>query len=127
VPETLTQFLKFNTVGIANTLVGFSIIFTLMLLGLSATISNIIGYALGGTVSYKLNKNYTFKSNANIKMRAIRFFTVLFIAYILNFLTLQWLLSSLNPYLAQFIAAIVYTVSSFIMAKIFVFKAEENQ
>jgi putative flippase GtrA len=52
----------------------------------------------------------------------IKFFIVLGIAYILNFMTLQWLLMAMNPYTAQLGAAIVYTISSFVMARYFVFK-----
>lgn len=123
--NTLIQFITYNIVGIANTLVGFSIIFLLMFVGLSATLSNAIGYAIGAVLSYYLNKKYTFKSTTNSKTQAVKFFTVLFIAYILNFITLQWLLGSLNPYLAQLISAVVYTLSSFVLAKFLVFKDEK--
>ena len=120
--ETLIQFLTFNLVGIVNTLFGFSLIFSLMFFGLSATLSNAIGYFFGAILSYFLNKKYTFKSTSQSKKEAIKFFTVLFISYIINFLTLQWLLTFMNPYYAQLISAIVYTLSSFILAKFFVFK-----
>ena len=109
-------------IGIVNTLVGFSIIFSLMFFGVSATWSNVIGYAIGAIFSYFLNKKYTFKSKENNPSQAIKFFTVLLISYGLNFITLQGLLSSTNPYLAQLISAIVYTLSSFLLAKFFVFK-----
>ncbi len=120
--NTLIQFVTYNIVGIANTLVGFSIIFLLMFAGLSATLSNVIGYAIGAVLSYYLNKKYTFKSTTNSKTQAVKFFTVLLIAYLLNFITLQWLLGFLNPYLAQLISAVVYTLSSFMLAKFIVFK-----
>jgi len=119
--QTLVQFLTFNLVGIVNTLFGFSLIFLLMFLGLTATTSNAIGYFFGAILSYILNKKYTFKSNTNNKSEAIKFFTVLFISYIINFITLQWLLTFMNPYYAQVISAVVYTLSSFILAKFFVF------
>lgn len=120
--KTLIQFLTFNLVGIVNTIFGFSLIFLLMFFGLSATISNVIGYFFGAILSYFLNKKYTFKSDTKDKGEAIKFFTILFISYVLNFITLQWLLTFINPYYAQLISAIVYTLSSFILAKIFVFK-----
>ncbi len=124
-PKTaLLQFFTYNLVGIANTLVGFFIIFTLMFAGLSATVSNVIGYAIGAVLSYYLNKKYTFKSNSNSRTQAMKFFIVLFVAYILNFVTLQWLLNFIDPYLAQFISAVVYTLSSFLLAKFIVFRKE---
>lgn len=119
--ETLFQFLHFNLVGIVNTLFGFSIILILMVLGLTATSSNAIGYGLGALLSYYLNRKYTFKATHTTK-QALKFFAVLAIAYLLNYLTLQWLLSLINPYIAQVGSAVVYTLSSFILAKIFVFK-----
>ena len=108
--------------GILNTLFGFLLIFSLMFLGITATTSNAIGYFFGAILSYYLNKKYTFKSTTNSKSEAVKFFTVLFISYLLNFITLQWLLTFMNPYYAQLISAIVYTLSSFILAKFFVFK-----
>ncbi|MDQ7047511.1 MAG: GtrA family protein [Sulfurovum sp.] len=121
-PTTLVQFVTYNIVGIANTIVGFSIIFLLMFSGVSATISNAIGYAIGAVLSYHLNKKYTFKSTTDSKTQALKFFAVLLIAYLLNFITLQWLLSFVNPYLAQLLSAIVYTLSSFVLAKLLVFR-----
>jgi putative flippase GtrA len=112
-------------VGIVNTLFGFSLIFSLMFFGLSATVSNAIGYFFGAILSYFLNKKYTFKSTSQSRKEAIKFFTVLFISYIINFLTLQWLLTFLNPYYAQLISAVVYTLSSFILAKFFVFNGDD--
>jgi len=119
--QTFTQFLAYNVIGIINTIVGFSIIFALMFYGVSATSSNIIGYVIGAIFSYFLNKKYTFKSKKHNKIQAIKFFTVLLISYCLNFITLQWLLTFTNPYLAQFISAVIYTLSSFLLAKFFVF------
>lgn len=117
--------MKYNLVGMANTLIGFSIIIGLMYIGFSATLSNMIGYAIGAVISYMLNSRYTFStisSKANKKENMIKFFMVLGLAYVLNFVTLQYLLPLLNPYLAQLGAAVVYTVSSFLLARYFVFK-----
>ena len=108
--------------GIVNTIFGFSLIFSLMFMGLSATTSNAIGYLFGAILSYYLNKKYTFKSNEKNRSEALKFFMVLFISYIINFIILQLLITRTDPYLAQFISAIAYTLSSFILAKFFVFK-----
>jgi len=93
-----------------------------MFAGLSATLSNAIGYFFGAILSYTLNKKYTFKSKEPNKTEALKFFMVLAISYGLNFVTLQILLNHINPYYAQFISAVVYTLSSFLLAKFFVFK-----
>ena len=116
------QFMRYNLVGVVNTLIGFSIIFGLMYLGVSATISNIMGYTIGLFVSYILNSRYTFTSSTNHKKVMIKFFMVLIVAYVFNFITLQWMLAWTNPYIAQLSAAVIYTVSSFLLAKYFIFE-----
>ena len=113
--------MKYNLVGVANTLIGFSIILGLMYVGVSATVSNVIGYAIGAVISYVLNSKYTFDIKSYSTKQVINFFIVLFVAYFLNYLTLQWLLSEVNPYLAQLGSAIVYTLSSFLLMRSFVF------
>ena len=115
------EFLKYNLVGIANTLVGFSIVFSLMLFGLSAIESNMIGYAIGAVLSFYLNSKYTFNSKLT-KILALKFFGVLALSYLLNLLTLTYLLTQIDPYVAQLLSAIVYTISSFVLMKLLVFK-----
>lgn len=119
----LLQFVKYNLVGVVNTLVGFTIIFLLMYMGFSATLSNMLGYAMGTVVSYILNSKYTFVSSSSKQAVMVKFFMALALAYALNFMVLQVLLTSVNPYLAQFGAAVVYTLSSFVMMKIYVFNS----
>ena len=116
------QFITYNLVGIVNTLFGFSIIFLLMYVGVSATFSNGIGYAVGALLSYTLNQKYTFAGMQHSTLLAVKFFGVLFIAYLLNLMTLRWLLENMNPYLAQVGAGVVYTICSFLLAKFIVFK-----
>ena len=107
--------------GIANTLVGFSVVFSLMFFGLHAVESNMIGYAIGAVLSFYLNSKYTFKATFS-KELAVKFFAVLAVSYLLNFLVLTWLLSmEVDPYLAQLFSALVYTFCSFVFMKVFVF------
>ena len=120
--STLMQFMRYNAIGIVNTLVGFCIIFALMFAGLSPVWSNAIGYFIGAILSYYLNSKYTFSIGTQNKIQVFKFFIVLALAYILNFFTLQYTLVFLNPYLAQLIAAAIYTFSSFILMKVYVFK-----
>ena len=120
--QIFKEFITYNLVGIVNTLFGFSIIFFLMFAGVDAKISNMIGYGFGAILSYYLNKKYTFKATKNKHLQSVKFFAVLGIAYLLNFFTLEKLLPLMNPYVSQLIAAIVYTLSSFLLAKFFVFK-----
>ncbi len=117
------QFLRYNLVGIVNTIIGFSIIFGLMALGVSAVISNLVGYLIGAIVSYTLNVRFTFKDAPNSQFRAVKFFAVLFVAYLLNLAMLKLcLMFFVNAYVAQVVAGSVYTISSFLLAKALVFR-----
>ena len=117
--------MKYNLFGVANTLIGFSIIIGLMYIGFSAVESNLIGYGVGSVISYILNSRYTFSStnyHVDAKESMIKFFIILSVAYVLNFFTLQYLLDLINPYLSQLGAATIYTTSSFLLLRYFVFK-----
>lgn len=120
----LKQFFTYNAVGLVNTFVGFGIIFMLMLMGFSPVLSNAIGYTIGAMFSFYLNSYYTFKLKNHTFSTMIKFFGVLGIAYGLNLLILQIFLSLVNAYMAQIIAGIVYTLSAFVLMKIFVFKEQ---
>ena len=117
----LKQFLSYNAVGIANTFLGFSIIYGLMFLGISPVESNAIGYGIGAVLSYFLNKKYTFKVAKHDTMQVVKFFMVLGVSYLFNFIALYILLDVLNAYIAQVVSTLVYTLCAFILLKYFVF------
>ena len=118
------MFLKYLLVGIINTIVGYGIIFSLMFIGISPEISNIIGYAIGIIVSYTLNKIYTFQSKAHPKKEFPKFVLSLLTSYGLNFLTLILCIHifKINPYISQIISGAVYTLSGFVFLKYFAFR-----
>ncbi|WP_409212534.1 GtrA family protein [Desulfurella amilsii] len=122
--ESIRVFLKYLLVGIINTIVGYGIIFSLMFIGTSPEISNIIGYAIGIIVSYALNKIYTFKSKAHPKKEFPKFVLSLLTSYGLNFLTLILCIHifKINPYISQIISGAVYTLSGFVFLKYFAFR-----
>lgn len=75
--KTLIQFIKFNLVGVLNTLVDF-IVFQLLnlLLGWPAYISQVISYSCGVANSYIFNSRWTFRETRQKSVREV----VLFIA-----------------------------------------------
>ena len=119
------MLLKYLLVGIINTIVGYGIIFFLMFVGVSPEISNIVGYAVGISVSYVLNKIYTFQSKAHPKKEFPKFVLSLLASYTLNFLTLVLCIHILkiNPYISQIISGAVYTLSGFVFLKYFAFRS----
>ena len=118
--------IKYLIIGVLNTIVGFGL-FLLMWQGLSQELSNIIGYAVGICFSFVMNKIFTFKSKqtsktANLK-EFLKFVSSMLIAWILNFITLKICLNlGVNPYISQIIAGAIYTITGYLLSKIWVFK-----
>lgn len=120
----MKQFSLFLTVGVFNTLLGYSVIFACMYLAnLSAEVSNFLGYAVGLIASYILNRKYTFNSLQRQSREVPRFLTVFAIAYGLNFLLLLLLIYSLGVHegISQVFAGLAYVLASFLLNKNFVF------
>jgi len=122
-------FFRFLTVGVFNTVLGYSIIFACMyLLKMSAELSNVAGYIVGLIGSYLLNRNYTFNSSQKKSSEMIRFLIVFIISYASNFMMLLILIYAIGVHegLSQVIAGFVYIITSFILNKYYVFKMPSN-
>jgi putative flippase GtrA len=117
-------FWRYCAIGVINTLAGFGTIYACMyFFSFSPELSNFLGYLLGINVSFLLNKYYNFKSRARLWQEAPLFYLVMALSYLLNFLALKILLFlHLNPYLAQAGAGVIYTLSSYLACKCYVFK-----
>ncbi len=59
----VVQFLKFNAVGLLNTLIDFAIFTLLNSLGLVYTLAQVISYSAGTANSFILNKKVTFRDS----------------------------------------------------------------
>lgn len=110
----------------ANSLFGYACIFSLMFAGLSAEVSNALGYTIGVFVSYLSHKFWTFKSDQGHKKEFAKFVAVVLTAYGLNLLILVICvrLLNINPYLSQLISGSVYVIASFFFLKYFAFKLD---
>lgn len=118
-------FAKFIVVGVLNTALGYAVIFGFMyLLGVSPVLSNAAGYLIGLTVSYLLNRNFTFRSAAKSKPEIFRFLLVFLISYFANLSVLLILIQNMGMHegIAQVLAGIVYVATSFLMNKYYVFR-----
>lgn len=121
----MTQFFKFLIAGLLNSSIGYSIIFFCMyLLGVSAVVSNIIGYLCGLIISYALNRHFIFKSTSKSRIEIVRFLFVFLVAYVFNLGMLLVLIQyvKINEGLAQVFAGSVYVLTTFIMNKYYVFR-----
>jgi putative flippase GtrA len=121
----MNQFARFVMVGVLNTLLGYAVIFSCMYLaGLSAVASNMAGYLVGLTISYALNRSFTFKSTSTSKLEVARFLFVFAAAYLANLGVLVMLIryAGVHEGVAQVLAGAVYVVTSFLMNKYYVFR-----
>lgn len=117
------MFSKYILVGIVNTAVTAVIIFLLMYLDFTIYTSNAIGYAIGIVVSFILNAIFTFSTKLTW-LRFIKFLVNCAICYLINLVMIYLILSINNDwfYLAQLCGMGAYTVSGFILNKLWVMK-----
>jgi len=111
--------------GALNTVTGFAVIFALMALGFSPYIANIGGYLVGFILGFVVSKKFVFRSNGHFVGESIRYLVAFLICFCLNLVALQIALTTLNirALLAQLLAAVVYTISMYMLTRWFVFSA----
>lgn len=117
------MFSKYIIVGIINTVITALLIFLLMHLRFGVYTSNAIGYIVGIIVSFILNTLFTFSTTLTW-IRFIKFIINCGVCYIIN-LTIIYLVLFINNewiYFAQLCGMGAYTVSGFILNKLWVMK-----
>jgi putative flippase GtrA len=124
----MNQFPRFLLVGVANTALGYAVIFACMYLArLSPELSNAAGYAVGFLVSYFLNRHFTFRSAQRRSTELVRFGIVFLIAYTANLAVLIVLVRTLEVHagLSQIIAGVIYIGTAYMLNKHYVFRSSE--
>lgn len=136
------HFIKYNLIGIMNTLITLLVVWVLhQLLDWNLELSNFLGFVAGGCNSYLCNRIWNFKSSNDKKSEIVRFLVVFICAYGVNlavlegcvYLFAQPFASSFTEivsrfmkpsFLANIIANVVYVLVSFTMYKKWVFKSK---
>jgi putative flippase GtrA len=124
----MSRFPRFLLVGVANTALGYAVIFSCMYLGgFSPELSNVVGYAVGFLVSYFLNRHFTFRSAQRRSTEFVRFGVVFLVAYTANLGVLIVLVRTLeiHPGLSQLIAGVIYIGTAYMLNKHYVFRTSE--
>lgn len=113
--------------GAFNTLLGFAVIFGLMAAGFSPIVSNIAGYSVGFVLGFVFSKKITFRSKGRLLGEGFRYLLAFIIAFALNIAALHLILKQalLPPMFAQVIAAIVYTLTMYVLTRFYVFSPDE--
>ncbi|WP_272495654.1 GtrA family protein [Bacillus pinisoli] len=126
------SFTRFLLVGVVNTLVGLSLIFILIKLGINYWTSTFLGNSMGAIISYFLNRSFTFDSRVSLQKGAPSFILVILICYVGSYTVSKWFISLTGapPYLPSFLTeqdlavlagALLYTLSNYIGQKYIVF------
>lgn len=125
--DFLVSALRYGVAGVANTLVGLSIILALDVgLRVDPHIANAVGYAVGICVSFALSKLFVFKARQTARSAPLRYAAAVAIAFALNqgVLTLaRWTLppGALFDVAAQGAAVASYTAVLFLLSHFWVF------
>lgn len=121
----LVELSKFGGVGVLNTLVGLGIIYGLKLfLGWGDVAANLTGYLICIFLGFVLNGRWTFKKSI-LKIRHFTgYFVVAGAAYLMNLFAVLTAINLLHVSgnMAQLIGVPFFTLTSYVLNKLFVFK-----
>jgi len=122
--DLIIQFIKFNIIGIINTIITYLIFSFLFFLTKNYFVSLAADYIFGIVFSFYMNKNITFKvaGSASVKMFFRMIFSYAFV-FVLNLVILKVLIDILfiNGYLSQMIAQVFLMFAGFVVQKVYVF------
>jgi putative flippase GtrA len=121
----LVQFVKFGIVGVSNTLIAFAV-YTVLLKGFGVwyIAASAIGFAVGATNGFLLNRRWTFREHVGDAFTPVRWGIVQTCGLGLN-LGLLYLFvhdAGLDKLLAQAFATSVVTVSTFLVNRAWTFR-----
>ena len=127
---------KFLLTGVINTLVGALVMFLLYnLAGCSYWFSSAANYLVGGTVSFFLNKYFTFRNNERSWIQVLRFALTVTVCWLLAYglakpLTLKLLAGAgerLQTNAAMVVGMGLYTVLNYLVQRFFAFKKSKPE
>jgi|SRR5688572_2037384 putative flippase GtrA len=119
-----SSLVRFLLTGAANTLLGLAIIYALKLLGMHDVTANLLGYALGISISYAMHAAWSFSYRGSIRAALPRYVLVTVLAYLANLATVSVALYwwGLNGYVAQAFGIPPYVLVGYLGAKLYVFR-----
>jgi putative flippase GtrA len=118
-------FLKFVTVGVFNTLLGYATIMLFYhLVGLKYSTSYLLSYIIGFIISFFLNKHFVFESKKNRYKEFLKFLTAFGVSYYISYLALKFIVEhNLIPTdIAFFAGMVVYSTLFYLLNRFITFK-----
>jgi putative flippase GtrA len=123
----MQRVLRYGVVGVLNTLLGYGVILGGLSLGLGDYPSNILGYSVGLTFSFFVNRSWTFGMTGAIAKREVSGFGIAFmLAYAANLLVLSLSRAAglVDSPLAHLAAMAVYSGMFFLITNYWVFAGQ---
>ncbi len=121
----LARLFRFGLAGLANSAVGWAVIFGGLWAGMSGLAANAAGFGVGLVLSFTLNRRFVFGVTGAVQGREVAKFLAAFaVAYGINVAVLhaaQSVLGADSPW-AQLPAIGAYVVIFFVLSQLFVFK-----
>lgn len=120
----VAEVVRYGLIGVLNTLITLGIIFAAIYwFDAPPLLANAIGYAIGFCCGYLFNRLWTFRSEAPLRRSAVRYVIAALFAYALNALVIHFGIAwaGISEYAIQPVGAVVYTVSLFVLSRMWVF------
>lgn len=119
------QFLKYLSVGLLNTLVGYGVFYILArFLKVIPEVANAIGYILALAVAFVLNKIYVFRGDVVASKTMPKFLLAFALAFAINqfILIFFYRFMGFGAEISQVLAMLTYTLTFYALNKHFVFQ-----
>lgn len=120
----LSTLFRYLGSGVANTLIGFAVIFLLVSLGVGPFASNALGYASGLSVGFFLARYVVFQSDGNLFAQGWRYILAFILSYFANLATLFICVNQFEAekYTSQILASGTYIALMYPLSRWIVFR-----
>lgn len=114
---------RYAVSGVANTIVGVSVIYALMWWNVSPYLANFIGYAVGLSFAYFNSRSYVFRFSGAHRSGVLRYLAAFAVCYSLNMAVLAVGIEALRwpQWLAQGAGVVTHAVLMFLLSRHLVF------
>lgn len=118
-------FIRFVIVGLANTLIGYTIIMILFhLIGLSYSLSYFLSYLVGIIISFFLNRHFVFFSQNDKRKEFIKFLIAFALSYSVSYFGLYLIMEYqlLHANIAFFAGMVIYSTLFYLLNRYITFR-----
>lgn len=122
-PELIRELFFFGAIGLVVNIVGYAVFLFCVSTGMSPQAAFVVGYVIGLSISYLLNRTLTFRSTVRLSYAGPRFIilNLVGLVFCLVALTLLIDLFMIPSWLSQLVVTVVYAIGSFLVQRVFVF------